>query len=159
MAKRKEEKELNKIKNTLVKLNCGKCGATRNTTYPDPNSGVGGTRCNSCNTFDDFYTEYTHNGDHYSWVTVYNYYNEDDSPKNVMKSTFILKCNNAKQIYNFFKENKYTFSEINNVVSKLGINYSTLKEYYPQTSSEEEINKQKKNEEKLTRHLKKLIKS
>lgn len=159
MAKKKDEQELNKIKNTLVKLNCGKCNAVKNTTYPNPSTGYGGIKCQSCNTFDDFYGEYIKEGKNYSWVSLYNYYKENTSAKAAMKNIFILECKNAKQIYDFFKENQYSPSETNNAIAQLGISLSNLKEYYPNTSSNEEIELQKKNEVKITKQIKKLMKN
>lgn len=137
----------------MFRLNCITCGSTKWSVTPDAHYGLGGVRCPSCNTFDNFWGEYEQNGVKYSWVTLQTVDNMDY----VGHVSYLLKCSGAEQIVDFFKQHQCNYFVINNIFVELGVLVTPSHIMYSALDSSEQIEEQKRLQSKLIAKIKKII--
>lgn len=141
-------------KKQVFKIRCNICGETRIAAVPETHMGFGGIKCRNCNTFDNFFGEYTNNGVNYSWVTLPTV----DEMGYSGKVPYLLRCSHAGEIVEFFQQNKCSSFVINNIFTELGIHVSPSAVSYSAIATEKQIEEQKSLVAKLARQLKKIIK-
>lgn len=103
------------VKFKRVTAICNKCDSPIILLFVHSPLECGGTCCRSCGTFDNFRITYSDNGEAYSFATVYSI--------DEIKCFFIAKYNDSTKIQNYFNQNKFRLTEINNILVLSGLGH------------------------------------
>lgn len=138
----------------IIKLVCLNCGSKKPSVVPNVKTGYGGIKCNHCQKYDNFYSEYDSDGFHYSLVTTHCV----DFMGFKTQASYLLFCNNALEVCKFFQQIECSHQMAKNIFALLKISAEPISAYYSVNLTEKEKEEQIAKEFKFSKQLKKILK-